>query len=93
MCEVERRVLGWLQGRQHGAERVHKATTEKCQSKAEANQTIQPQPAATSRRAKHEQPVDCERLKRMELIRSEVVEVRSSERSSGEMSEVACRTE
>ena len=74
-------------------ERVHKATAEKRQSEAEANQTIQPQPAATSRRAKHGQPVDCERLKRKELIRSEVDEVRSSERSSGGMSEAACRTE
>lgn len=63
------------------------------QSEAEANQTIQPQPAATRRRAKHGQPVDCERLKRLKPQRSEVVEVRSSERSSGEMSEAACRPE
>ena len=26
MCEEERRVLGRFQGRQHGVERVHKAT-------------------------------------------------------------------
>jgi len=36
MCEVERRVLGWFQGRKHGVERVHKATAKKCQSEAEA---------------------------------------------------------
>ena len=67
-------------------ERVHKATAEKRQSEAEANQTIQPQPAATSRRAKHGQPVDCERLKGMKPERS-------AKQSKGEMSEAACRTE
>ena len=74
-------------------EQVHKATAKKCQSEAEANQTIQPQPVATRRRAKQLQPVDCERLKGMEPERREVAEVRSAEQSEGEMSEAACRTE
>ena len=69
-------------------ERVHKATAKKCQSEA-SKSNIQPQPAATAGGLTR-QPVDCE-LKRMEPQRSEVVEVRSAERS-GEMSEAACRT-